>query len=231
MSYRNWRVTERRTETPSVTTLTLVPEHGEIPKFISGQFVNVVFPHLGEEAKSYSIASAPEDDFLALSVRAQGAFSHALISLAVGDTLQISEPCGFFYPEDETTPKVFVAAGIGIMPFVSMLRHEQAIGGHAQTLILYSNRSPNDVPFLNELSEHEQENRCTVRHFITGENDNTIKNATSRRIVTEDLSTANTQAPNAIFFLCGSIGFVRDMRTLSKEAGVLEENIFTEAFF
>ena len=141
------------------------------------------------------------------------------------------ERCGFFYPEDDTTPRIFVAAGIGIIPFMSLLRHESTKDTPVPTLLLYSNRSSSDLPFLHELSQHEHECRCSVTHFVTGENDGTVPNAISHRITAEDLATAHTQKPDATFFLCGSIGFVRDMRLLIKETGVSEGDIFTEAFF
>ncbi len=231
MSYNNYTVQNRHIETPSVVTLSLAPKDDNVPPFIPGQFVNVSLPDIANEAKSYSIANAPGDDYIALSIRMQGIFSRTLCSLSVDDTLLISEPCGFFYQEDQATPRVFIAAGIGIMPFMSMLRNERTQGIQVPTLLLYSNRSASDLPFANELAEHEHEHRCTITHFITGENASSLSGTIARHIIKDDIADAHAQYAHADFFLCGSIEFVRNMRLLSKEASVPEESIFTEAFF
>ena len=228
--YRDYTVTERAVETPTVVTLRLVPAEGALPAFIPGQFVNATLTQFGAEAKSYSIASIPGADTLSLAVKPKREFSHALVSLKPGDTLQLSEPCGFFYPEDDTTPRIFVAGGIGIVPFMSMLRSAEAEGTTVPTVLLYSNRLAGDRPFFAELTEHEKAGRCAVRHFITGESHESPA-ALSHRIGADDLASAKESLPGAHFFLCGGIEFVRDMRLALKSIGVSESAIFTEAFF
>jgi len=228
--YRDYIVRGRTADTPTVTTFRLAPQDGKMPTFIPGQFVNVILPQFGAEAKSYSIASAPSDDMLVLSVRAKRDFSQALVSHTEGDTLQLSEPCGFFYPEDETAPRIFLAGGIGITPFMSMLRDARARGVNVPTLLLYSNRLASDRPYIDELLEEEKAGRCVMKNFVTGEGHGP-EAASPHRIGPGDLSSARESLPGANFFLCGGINFVRDMRLALKGIGVAEEAIFTEAFF
>lgn len=228
--YRDYTVTARTAETPNVVTLQLTPKDGAVPVFIPGQFVNAILPQFGAEAKSYSIASIPGADTLSLTVKPKREFSHALASLKAGETLTLSEPCGFFYPEDETTPRICVAGGIGIVPFMSMFRDSEKKNISVPTMLLYSNRLASDRPFLTELAEHEKVSRCTVRHFVTGEGQD-APGATLHRIGAEDLASAKEALPGANFFLCGGIEFVRDMRIALKSMGVSESAIFTEAFF
>ena len=228
--YREYVVKDVVAETPTVTTFYLMPKNGEVPAFIPGQFVNAILPQFGPEAKSYSIASIPEDGMLALAIRPTGEFSRTLAGLARGNTLQLSEPCGFFYAEDETTPRIFVAGGIGIVPFISMLRSAHEKKTKTPTMLLYSNRLASDRPFLKELVEHQEAGRCTIRHFVTGEREGDVT-AFLHRIGPDDLSSARDALPSANFFLCGGIEFVRDMRLALKSIGVSEDSIFTEAFF
>ena len=228
--YRDYIIRERTQETPSVTMFRLAPENGDMPAFTPGQFVNAILPEFGSEAKSYSIASTPSEKMLALAIRPKGEFSRTLVSLATGSRLSLSEPCGFFYPEDETTPRIFVAGGIGIVPFMSMLRSARERKAVVPTMLLYSNRLASDRPFITELAEHEEAGMCVVRNFVTGAREGDAT-ASMHRIGPDDLSSAKESLPGANFFLCGGIEFVRDMRLMLKSIGVSEDAIFTEAFF
>ncbi|KKW36005.1 MAG: Flavodoxin reductase [Candidatus Adlerbacteria bacterium GW2011_GWA1_54_10] len=225
--YRPYIVYAKRRETPTVVELSLEPQDGVRPDFIPGQFVNISLPEVGPEAKSYTIASTPLDELIVVAVREAGDFSQALCGRKVGEEVLLSEPLGYFYPEDAQTPRVFVAGGIGVMPFVSIAR----AGSGASTILLYSNRAAHDVPFHAMLSELERENKnFSVKHFITREN-SPLHGAVNGRIGPEHLARALQDYPEGNFFLCGSIIFVRDMRLVLKDLFVPEERIYTESFF
>src|SRR3989344_1337537 len=145
--YRPYRVEKKIQETPSTSTLFLLPLSGVRPDFIAGQFVNISLPEHGPEAKSYSISSSPRELHLALSVRAAGNFSRALLAKGVGDELLLSDPLGYFYPEDDGRPRVFVAGGIGVAPCMSIIRSAHEAGAMPRTLLLYSSRSAEEVVF------------------------------------------------------------------------------------
>lgn len=228
--YRSYTVRAKAQETPSVTVLELLPRAGERPSFIPGQFVNIQLPARGPEAKSYTICSGPRDAHLSIAVRAAGNFSRALCALKVGGELLLSEPVGYFYPEDGKTPRVFVAGGIGVMPFISIMRAAPEEGSAPQTLLLYSNRTAEEAAFLAALGEFAARKNFSVRHFLTREY-GTLQEASFGRIGARDLSAARRLHPKANFFVCGSIAFVRDMRLLLKGLGVPEEAIYTESYF
>lgn len=226
--YREWRVLARAEEAPGVETLRVAPCEGELPRFTPGQFVNALLPALGPESKSYSIANGTGAAAFLLTVRAIGTFSRALCALKEGERLHLSEPLGYFYPVDPARPRVFVAGGIGIVPFMSMLRTERGVAA-APTALLYSNRTLRDTVFAQELADLACERKnLAVRHFVTRASE---PHATARRIGERDLTEARETHRDPDFFLCGSIAFVRDMRRTLKHAGVSEDVIFTESFF
>lgn len=97
-----------------------------IPNEISfqpGQFVHIQ-PDGSDFQRSYSMASIPGSDHLEFFIRLVpgGKFSDWLISAKPGATLELSAPRGTFFLRDENCPRLFIAGGTGIAPFLSMLR-------------------------------------------------------------------------------------------------------------
>jgi ferredoxin-NADP reductase len=225
--YRPYTILGRVDEAPGVFTFLLRPAAGERPAFIAGQFVNIALPGY-TEVKSYSIASPPRDEHWAVTVRTAGPFSTALAAHKIGDTLSVSEPLGYFYIDPAPAPRLWLAGGIGITPFMSMLRDNAAV--LFPTLLYYSNRTAEDVVFKKELERASAQNPVfKMRHFITREP--AAADVTEGRIKVEDLKAALTQLPGAQVYLCGSIGFVRDYWSALRKLGVPEGRLFTEAFF
>ena len=149
-------VVELIDETPRVRTIALdVPEW---PGHRAGQHVDVrLTAEDGYQAqRSYSIASAPEDDRLAITVEAlpDGEVSSYLVGeLRVGDKLELRGPIGgyFVWEADRTEPLLLVAGGSGMVPLMSMIRHRHAAGATVPTKLLFSSRASEDVIYRDEL--------------------------------------------------------------------------------
>ena len=108
--------------------------------------------------RSYSIASAPEDDQLALTVERldDGEVSPYLVDeLRAGDELELRGPIGgyFVWRDSDGGPLQLLAGGSGIVPLRAMLRHRAAAGSSASARLLYSARSLDDVIYRDELME------------------------------------------------------------------------------
>jgi ferredoxin-NADP reductase len=122
-------VVELIDETPRVRTIALdVPEW---PGHRAGQHVDVrLTAEDGYQAqRSYSIASAPEDERLAITVEALP--DGEVGELRVGDKLELRGPIGgyFVWEADRTEPLLLVAGGSGMVPLMSMIRHRHAAEG------------------------------------------------------------------------------------------------------
>jgi ferredoxin-NADP reductase len=84
------------------------------------------------------------------------AFKRTLAELQVGDEVTVEEPKGsFLLPEDTGAEYVFVAGGIGITVFRSMLRYIADTGEPYRVTLVYSNRDRESTAFLDELEELE----------------------------------------------------------------------------
>lgn len=181
-----WRlatVADLVTETPR--TRTLVLEVPGWPGHRAGQHVDVrLTAEDGYQAeRSYSIASAPEDARVALTVERldDGEVSPYLTGeLRVGDRLELRGPIGGYFVWDVATggPLFLVAGGSGIVPLMAMLRHRAAalvaLGMEARhrvpARLLYSSRRWDEVIYRDELARLlEQDETLEVAHTLTRE--------------------------------------------------------------
>lgn len=149
----------KRTETASAATL--IFDCASWPGHRAGQHVDIRLT--GEDGyqaqRSYSIASAPEDDRLELTVERidDGEVSPYLVEdMQPGDALELRGPIGLWFTWDALAdggPLLLVAGGSGVVPLRAMLRHRAALaaGAEAPARLLLSARSPEDVIYAGEL--------------------------------------------------------------------------------
>ena len=110
------------------------------------------------DSRTFSLASAPSDDTLQVATRMRDtAFKRVLRSLPRGAVLKMRGPMGdFTLPDDPAKPVALLAGGIGVTPFMSMLREEERQGSKRPRVLIYANRSAADAPFLEELQRLAQ---------------------------------------------------------------------------
>jgi len=152
----------------------IVLELADWPGHRAGQHVDVrLTAEDGYQAqRSYSIASAPEDDQLVLTVERleDGEVSPYLADeLRPGDELELRGPIGGYFVWEEALggPLLLLAGGSGIVPFRSMLRHRAAAVSTVPARLLYSARTLDDVIYRDELERLAADNEIDVRFTLT----------------------------------------------------------------
>lgn len=153
-----WRTTtlvEMIDETPRVRSLVL--DAPGWPGHRAGQHVDVrLTADDGYQAqRSYSIASAPADSHLVLTVERmeEGEVSPYLVDvLQPGDSLELRGPIGGYFVWEESMggPLMLVGGGSGIVPLRAMLRHRAAVGSTVPARALYSSRALSEVIYREE---------------------------------------------------------------------------------
>lgn len=192
-------------ETPTVKTLYLVkPDGTPIGKYSPGAHIDVVGPTA--ITRQYSLCSRPDDgDTFAVAVKREEQSrggSAALHDLAVGDTLQISEPRNVLGIANTAAHHVLVAAGIGITPMLSMARymdvHDISFDLH------YFSRTEEEAAFLPLLRD-----RCPKKlHAHLG-----VDRAYQEALLTEALTAAQ---PDTHVYVCGPEGFMDKVVTVAE---------------
>jgi ferredoxin-NADP reductase len=146
------------------TLLVIFDLQGEQVDFRPGQYFWVELPNRGHDdekglRRHISVVTSPtERGVLGLCTRLRDtAFKKTLAELKVGDEVEVEPPKGDWQlPEDTSKPYVFVAGGIGITVFRSMLRYIRDTGEPYRVTLVYSNRDRASTPFLDELREFER---------------------------------------------------------------------------
>lgn len=102
------------------------------------------------------MVNAPFEDNLEFVMRASDtAFKRALSVVPSGTTVALKGPAGYFYPDaDNTRPAVFLAGGVGIAPFLSILRQAKHDRLSRRFYLFYSNHELAETAYLNELRRH-----------------------------------------------------------------------------
>jgi ferredoxin-NADP reductase len=159
------QIKEKR-EVAKGTLLVVFDLLGREVDFTPGQYfwVTLLDPPYDDERgprRHISVVTSPnERGVLGLCTRLRdSAFKRSLAELPVGAEVEVEEPKGdFLLPEDTDQRYVFVAGGIGITVFRSMLRYIAEEGLPHRVMLVYSNRDRESAAFLDELLELEGDN-------------------------------------------------------------------------
>jgi ferredoxin-NADP reductase len=154
-----WRVGELRAKAAeTASAATLVFDLEDWPGHRAGQHVDVrLTAEDGYQAqRSYSIASAPEDRELALTVERleDGEVSPYLVDeMRPGDVVEVRGPIGgwFQWEVAEGGPLLLVAGGSGLVPLMAMLRHRARADSEVPARVLLSARTSDDILYRDEL--------------------------------------------------------------------------------
>jgi ferredoxin-NADP reductase len=182
--------------------------------------------------RSYSIASAPEDEALELTVEEldDGEVSSYLGEvLEVGDELELRGPIGGYFVWDEAHggPLVLIGGGSGIVPLRAILRHRSAIGGTVPVRMLYSSRSLDDVIYRGELLARGDAD-VTVALTREWPDDWTGRTGRIDAALLDELVWPPERRPR--IYICGPTTFVEAMSRALVEAGHAPSQIRTERF-
>jgi predicted ferric reductase len=155
-----FRVTAVKSEAPRVWTLTLETHEKRPFHFAPGQFQFLRLHGAGIPAEEhpFSIASSPtRSGRITLTIKESGDFTAGIGRVRPGDRATVQGPFGRFSHtlHSGEAGLVFVAAGVGITPFMSMLRYMRDRRESRSVLLVYVSRSPVDVIFGDELNAIE----------------------------------------------------------------------------
>jgi ferredoxin-NADP reductase len=172
--------------------------------------------------RSYSIASAPGDPLVELFVERldDGEVSGYLADVVEpGDELDVRGPIGGWFVWDGESPALLVAGGYGVVPFVAMLRHAEAIGKADLLRIAVSSRTLAELPYAQELMD------AGALIVLTRE-PHGIRPA--GRLTAPDL--VPLWEPGQTAYVCGSASFAEAASQLLMGLGVAAHDIRVERF-
>jgi ferredoxin-NADP reductase len=210
---------------------------GEEVEFSPGQYFFVTLPDVGYQddkglRRHITVVTSPsEKSVLGFATRMRdSAFKRSLGELPVGAEVEVDPPKGSFaLPEDPSRPLVFVAGGIGITVFRSMLRYIQEEGLPYRVTLIYSNRDRESTAFLEELRELEQA-LPNFRLILTMTQDPGWEGET-RKVDGEFVKHYLDDDLNQYTFLvAGPPAMAEGVQKALQQAGVQDENVSAERY-
>ncbi|MFF8941644.1 globin domain-containing protein [Streptomyces sp. NPDC014864] len=236
--WRQWTVVERREETPDTASFLLRPaDDAPLPPARAGQYVSVrvAMPDGVRQTRQYSLSNAPGDRLRRITVKRvagvadapDGEVSSRLYdAVRTGDELTLSAPFGDVVLTDSDRPLLLVSAGIGCTPMVGMLEQLAATGSTRPIRVLHADRSPADHAL-----------RADTRRLV-GELPDAVawfwyeQDAAGEPGARDGLmDVAGLDLPtDADVYLCGSLPFMRAVRTQLLHAGVPARRVRYEVF-
>jgi ferredoxin-NADP reductase len=186
--------------------------------------------------RSYSIASAPEDERVELVVERldDGEVSPYLADeLRAGDGLELRGPIGgwFTWEARDGGPLLLIGGGSGIAPLMAMIRHRAAVGSDVPTRLLYSSRSFEEIIYREELEKlASRDSALEVVHTLTRSSPEGWSGY-DRRIDAEVLREVGwTPDEGPLAFVCGPTSFVEGVADALVSLGHDPARVKTERF-
>ncbi|MEN9390668.1 MAG: hypothetical protein RLZZ283_768 [Candidatus Parcubacteria bacterium] len=182
----------------------------------------------GERSKTLSIVSAPHEPELVFAYRggrpnSDRSFKPMLQGLSEGSVVHLRDPRGeSVYPTEDGVPVVMLAGGIGITPFISMLRHAVHIDDPRSFHLLYSNTNAEDVAYGGELASLRLK-RFLAKLFIT-------HGDSANRFNEQDIQPLLALQPEPLFYIAGGVRFLKETTEMLVRLGVPESRIRSTEF-
>jgi ferredoxin-NADP reductase len=215
----------------------IVLESPTWPGHRAGQHVDVRLTAAdGYQAqRSYSIASAPADPHLVLTVERldDGEVSPYLVDeLRPGDELELRGPVGGYFVWEESFggPILLVAGGSGVVPLRAMIRHHREVASTVPVRLLYSARTIDDVIYRDELLRVGEEEEIDVKFTLTREQPERWRGY-ARRVdpeLLEDVAWPPSRQP--LVYVCGPTAFVETVANALVDLGHDPARIRAERF-
>ncbi len=215
-------------ENQDVFTLTLKPEKKF--NFKAGQFC---FLRL-KQAKLYArhpftIASSPAEDELRFVIKIQGRFTKALKNLKAGEEVIVDGPFGIFTVNDQAKDLVLIAGGVGIAPFLSMLRNGLIEKTNRNIVLLYGAKTEAELIYRTELESLK--NSRFKKVFVISDQTAASAECENGYINQEIIKKYISNLNNSLFYVCGPELMKTSLKEILADLKVSRKNIISEDFF
>ena len=245
--FRNFKVAKKVQESEVITSFYLMPEDGKpIASYQPGQYISIRIQPDGQDftqIRQYTLSDAPDKPYYRISVKRElggsdrpgGLISNYLHDhIAEGSLIELSAPAGDFTLDTEVArPVVLVSGGVGLTPMISMLN--TLIESNDRRSITFLHASPNGISHafrdhVNQLSQEHSNLKAYYCYTAPVHSDLENKLVYKQGYMDAAWLRQVIQEPDANYYLCGSVAFMRSVYTELLLTGVAEDRIHYEFF-
>jgi len=229
---KKYTVAEVINESDSIVTLKFEHESGKSFSYLPGQFlyVRINNPEIPWDEHPFTISSSPLQAYLSITAKKLGDFTQKLDKVKVGDTAYIDGAYGTFsYSKDKENRKLcFLAGGIGITPFLGMLRHMSLQNESQDVVLFWGVRDRQDIICNDEINDYSLQMK-NFKFVPVLSNDSSYEgevgyiNADTIKRYIDDIGAYD-------FYICGPPIMIESQIKNLRSLGVAKENIHFERF-
>lgn len=207
-------------------------KHDKPAAFVAGQFIELTVPHDNVDSRGtkrwFTLSSSPEDQVFQITTRISpdsSTYKQALFNLKKGEVLHMAEPMGdFVLPKDPTIPLIFVAAGIGVTPFHSILRWLHQTDESRVISMVYAVSNEDDILFQNTFDD------AGVHVTIIVKNPTPAWGGERGTLSAEHIVKLLEPPKQSMVYLAGPEGFVEQLTKDLKKTEGAPSHIVTDFF-
>lgn len=204
-----------------------------------GQYMEWTLPHTNTDARGdrryFTLASSPTEDLLRIGVKFYengSSYKEALMGLDSDSEIVASQIGGdFTLPEDKDKKLVFIAGGIGITPFRSMIKYMLDTNDQRIVNLIYLCRELQDVAYMDILKQAEKNLSFSALYLFSNKKAKTSStNMQNGYISTEIIEERINDIPETIYYISGSRMMVMDVTQMLHQLGVHHSHIHQDFF-
>ena len=215
----NIRLVRKFTEAGNVVSFIFKPE--QAIEWEAGQYLTLTIPDMPpvNNERTFTISSAPYEKNIQITTRiTESQFKQRLNKLEVGEVVEADQFGGDFVWEDRDEPMIFIAGGIGITPFHSMLKQREHENKQMPVILLYALRDA-EIPFKAEFDRLAAAHPELHIHYLVGE-----------RLNTENIQKFIPQIKQSYVYLSGPEHMVDALEESLAELGVSKNHLKQDWF-
>jgi predicted ferric reductase len=196
-----------------------------VMRFTPGQFVFVSFKHakIGEESHPFSIVSSPNEGNLSIAVKKLGDYTNQLDALTIGTKVEIEGPFGVFsHTATKSKRQIWIAGGIGITPFISMLKTLRPDDSFDIDLY-YCVKNENEAIYMDEIKKISLYLKNSIKFFPFYSN---IYGYINSDIIEKQSGGLDGKS----IFICAPPSMIYDLKSQFAAKNVDKKQIYSEEF-
>jgi predicted ferric reductase len=210
-------------ETENVFTIEIEPQQKF--SFEAGQFC---FLRLNKNKlyarHPFTISSSPNEKNLRFAVKIEGRFTKAVSELKEGEEIFVDGPFGIFTVEGNKN-LIFIAGGVGITPFMSIIKNNLEKEKNQDITLLYSAKTEKDIIFKKEFDNMKKPWLKKI-YLLREKTKGNEYGYFTRKLIEKYVSNLDS-----LFYICGPERMKKSVKEILASMKVKKKNIFTEDFF
>jgi glycine betaine catabolism B len=206
--------------------------------FSPGQYLEWTMGHTHPDSRGnrryFTIASSPNDRDISMGVKMYpqpSTFKQARQSMEKGATIVASQLAGdFTLPADRNKKLVFIAGGVGITPFTSMIKYLLATKQKRDIVLFFANKNSEDIVYKELFTQAEKELGIRTIYTISSHDAQIAKNMKIGRVSEHMIKEEVPDYQERMFYLSGPRSMVSSFEEVLSKMGIRKNHIITDFF-